>query len=283
MINKPLQQFVGVAANSIATLRIPVEDLTLIGVKLVLSGTTFTKANIDKIRVKLGNRLLWDLSKTQVDAINNYKNGADSTRTLLLDFTERDQALFPHKEIGGIDLLALAGVGECTIEVYIANTAVAPKIEAFGYFEQGQGNPFVLKYVPFSMTQTAAGRFTLPMNLRGALIKRLWFFYTGTNYTGATNGNVSRVESKKNGLVFFDQTCLDVRFDQSQFKKVPQANCFVMDCILDNNVDAHVKTLRTLEDGSKIYDSFEFNLFLTDAGGSTITAIAEVLDMPTNL
>lgn len=282
MFNKPLQQAIGVAAGQIATLRIAPEELTLVGVKLALSGTTFDKTKIDRVRVKVGARVIWDLTYTQINGINNYKNGADSLRYLLLDFTERTQAIFPIKEIGGLDLMTLVAIGEVFVEIYINSTAVAPVIAATGYYEQRQANPLVVKYVPFSVTQSAAGRFTLPLNLRGALIKRLWLFYSGTNYTSSTNGNVSRIEAKKNGVVFFDQTDLDNRFDQSQFKKMPQANLFVVDFLMDDNHDAHISTVRNTSSG-QVYDAFEFNAYLTDATGSSITAIAEVLDTVTNL
>ena len=148
--------------------------------------------------------------------------------------------------------------------------------------EQAQGNPFVLKLLPYSATQAFSGKLTLPVNLRGSLLKRLHLFYTGTAWTSTTNGNLSRLESKKNGLVFADQYDLDNRFDQVQFKKVPQAGLFVADYIVDNNHDAHVATMRSTKQGN-VFDAFEFNAYLTDAGGSSITIIAEVLDAVTNL
>jgi hypothetical protein len=282
MFNKQLQQPTGVAAGSIATLRIAPEEFTLVGVKLALSGTTFDKTKIDRVRVKVGNRTIWDLTYAQLNAINNYKNGADSLKYLKLDFTERTQALFPLKEVGGLDLMTLLPIGEVFIDIFINASAVAPAIVATGYFEQRQGNPIVVKYAPFSFTQSASGKFTLPLNLRGALIKRVWLFYTGTNFTASANGNINRMEVKKNGIVMFDQSDLDNRFDQSEFKKVPQANTFVVDFILDDNHDAHVQTIRDTSSG-KVYDAFEFNAYLGDAGGSQVQVVAEVLDTVTNL
>jgi hypothetical protein len=282
MINKPLQQAIGVAPGQIATLRIAPEQLTLVGIKLALSGTTFDKTKIDRVRVKVGARVIWDLTYAQLNAINNYKNGADSARVLLIDFTERSQAIFPVKEVGGLDLMSLVAIGEVFLEIYINAAAVGPIINATGYYEQAQGNAAVLKFVPFAWSTNAAGRFTLPLNLRGALMKRVWIFYSGTNWTALANGNVSRVEVKKNGVVMFDQTDLDNRFDQVQFKKVPQAGLYVIDFIVDDNHDAHVTTIRNTQSG-QVYDAFEFNAYLTDAGGGQVTAVAEVLDSPTNL
>ncbi|MEO8839437.1 MAG: major capsid protein P2 [Herbaspirillum sp.] len=282
MFNKPALQVVGVAPGAIATLRIPAEQFTLVGIKLLLGGTTFDKTKIDRVRVKIGPRVIWDLLGSQLNAINNYKNGADSAKYLLLDFTERDQAVFPVKEVGGLDLMALLPIGEVFVEIYINAAAVAPTVNAICYFEPSQGNAYVLKFAPFSFTQAAAGKFTLPLSLRGALLKRVHLFFTGTNWGASANGNLSRLECKKNGLVFFDQMDLDNRFDQAQFKKVPQAQLYVADFVVDNNHDAHIMTMRQTKQGM-VYDAFEFNAYLTDAGGSTVTAIAEVLDAPTNL
>jgi hypothetical protein len=282
MFNKPLQQAVGVAPGAIATIRIPAEEFTLVGVKLALSGTTFDKTKIDRIKIKVGPRVIWDLTYDQLNKINNYKNQADNLKYLHLDFTERDQPIFPVKEVGGLDLMTLLPVGEVFIEISINATAVAPVINGTGYFEQRQGNPWVLKFLSFPFTQSAGGRFTLPLSFRGALVKRVWLHYTGTNFTASANGNINRVEVKKNGLTMFDQTDLDNRFDQAQFKKVPQANTYVVDFIMDNNHDAHVATVRNTQSG-QVYDTFEFNTYLGDAGGATVTAVVEVLDSPTNL
>jgi hypothetical protein len=283
MFNKQLQNAVNVAAGTTATITIPTENLTLTGVKLCLSGTTFDKTKIDSVKVKVGSRTLWDLTYAQINAINNYKNEADNLKYLFLNFTERDQAIFPVKEIGGLDLMALASTGVVTLEIKIAGTAVAPAIKAIGYFQAGQGNPAVLKYVPFTAAYNVGGKFTLPVTLKGALLKRLYVFFSGTAWTASTNGNIQNVECKKNGLVFFDQSDLDNRFDQTQFKKVPQAGLYVCDFIVDNNHDAHITTMRRVDNGAAIYDSFEFNVTVGDAGGASITAIAEVLDAASNL
>lgn len=282
MFNKPLLQVVGVAPGATATLRIAAEASTLVGIKLKLTGTTFDNTHITRARLKIGPRVIWDLTGPQLLAINAYKNDAANAQYLWLDFTERDQAIFPIKEVGGIDLMAVLPIGEVYLEIFIDNAAVAPAITAQGYFEQSQGNAAVLKFVPFSFTQSAAGKFTLPLSLRGALLKRLWIFFTGTNWTATTDGNLSRMECKKNGIVFFDQYGQDARFDQMQFKKVPQGNLFVVDCIVDNNHDAHVATMRNTKQGA-VYDAFEFNAYLTDATGTTANVIAEVLDSVTNL
>ncbi len=283
MFNKNLQQVIGVAPGAVAVLTVQPEAATLVGVRFTLGGTTFDTSKINRVRVKIGPRVIQDLTGAQLLAINAYKNGASNTKQLWLDFAERDQANFPIKEIGGIDLMSVLSVGQVNIELTIDATAVAPTVVAQGYFEAPQGNSAVLKMLPFSFSQAAAGKFTLPLQLRGAMLKRLWMQYSGTNWTASANGNISRLECKKNGLVFSDLFCLDNRFDQAQNKKVPQGNFYVADFIVDNNHDANVATMRRLPNGQLVYDAFEFNAYLTDAGGSNVTVIAEVLDAVTNL
>lgn len=282
MINYPLQQPVGVVPGGIATLTIPAgAKQTLVGVKLQLNGTTFDKTKILKVKVKIGARLIWDLTMDQLNKINAYKGNADNARYVYLDFTERDQAIFPVKEIGGIDLIAAMPIGNVIVEVTIDPTAVAPSINATGYFEPSQANPYVLKYLNYPASSAVAGKFTLPLNFRGALLKRTWHFYGGANFTAVTDGNINRTEVKKNGAVIFDQTCRDARFDQVQQKKTPQAQTFVVDYIIDNNHDAQQTTISNTAAGASAFDTFEINAYLTAA--DSIQSVVEAIDVINNL
>jgi hypothetical protein len=283
MISKPLPSPLNIAPGQTAILTVPTENLTLTGLKFILTGTTFDKTKIDSVKVKLGTRTLWELTYAQLNAINNYKNAADNTKYLYLDFVERDQAVFPVKEIGGLDLYALLGTGIVTVELKINAAAVAPKIGVTGYYEQAQGNPVVLKYVSSTAATNASGKFTLPLQFKGAIIKRLFLFFSGTAWAAATDGNVQRVECKKNSIVFFDEYDTDNRFTQTHNKKVPQPGLYVVDFIVDNNHDAQITTARKLDNGAYVFDAFEINTFLLDAAGAAFTIIAEVLDAPENL
>lgn len=286
MFNKPLPQVANVGAGNIASVRITPENLTLIGVKFQLGGTTFNTSHIEQVTVKVGPKKIIEITGAQLLKMNAYKNGAANNKFLFLDFTERDQATFPIKEAGGLDLMALLSIGEVYVELKIAAGAVAPTIQGTGYYTRNQGNPWVLKMMSFTWNTAAAGKFTLPLQFRGALIKRVWLDYTGTDFSSTTDGNINRLEIKKNSLIIFDETCQSARFQQTQFKKVPQSRMFVADFILDNNHDAHVPTVSKVNTGTAqqlVYDAFEFNSYVTDVSGTVVTAIAEVLDSATNL
>jgi hypothetical protein len=283
MFNKPLQALTNVAASSVATLHIPPEALTLTQIVFFLSGTTFDTSYISRVKVKAGARVLWDLTGAQLLAINAYKGGTANTKMLMLDFTEKKQAIFPVKEVGGLDLMALLPTGEIYVEITIG-AATAPAIDAIGFFTPSQGNPFVLKYLPYSYSTSVAGKFTMPVQARGALMKRIWLPYAGTDWTSTADGNLNRLEIKKNGLVIHDMTCREARFMQAQYGKVPQSKYFVGDFIVDDNHDAHVATQRDVVSGGQkvtVYDNFEFNAYFT--ASDSVTPILEVLDTPNNL
>jgi hypothetical protein len=282
MFNKPLLAAQNVAANATAIIRVPPEPLTLIGVIFELGGT-FTTANISNVKVKVGPKTFIDLTGAQMLAINAYKGEAiASNARLMLDLAEQDQGDFPAKEIGGYDLMALIPFGEVTIEVSIG-AATAPTLTAIGIFTPSQRNPLVKKLLPFSFPATVAGRNTLPLNLRGALIQRLYIAYAGTDWTASANGNVNRVEVKRNGLVINDLGCLTVRSFQTRMRpaRSPQARYYVYDPGLDDNRAGYITTVDEPKAGVLIPANLEINAYTTAA--DTCTVIAEVLDNPGNL
>lgn len=286
MFNKPLLAFQNVAANATAIARIPPEPLTLNGIVLELGGTSFTTANISTLRVKVGPKTFVDLTGAQLIAMNAYKGEAiSSTARIMLDFTEQDQGDFPAKEIGGYDLMSLVPYGEVTCEVSIG-AAAAPTLAGFGIFTPSQGNPLVKKLLPFSFPATVAGRNTLPLNLRGALIQRLYVGYAGTDWTASANGNVNRLEVKRNGLVVHDLGCLTMRSLQSRMRpaRSPQSRYYVFDPGLDDNRAGYITTVDQLGSGQAaryMPANLEINAYCTAA--DTCTVLAEVLDLPGNL
>jgi hypothetical protein len=288
MFQKPLNPFQNTAAGQIATLRVNPEKLTLNGILLKLTNTIgspvtpFVKSHITNVRLMAGNRTVIDLTGAELDAINSYKNEAASTTYLHLDFTERDQPLFPRKEIGGYDLMTIfQRMGELVLQVTLAATPTNPKLDADGFFTPSQGNPLILKYVKTAVPAPAAGKLTLPVQYRGALIKRLHMRYTGTDWTASANGNLNRVEVKRNGLVVFDQFDLDARFNQARYRRVPQSRVFTVDPGIDYNDAGYLTTVDRVADGTVTPAGYEINAYLTAV--DTITVIAELLDLPENI
>jgi hypothetical protein len=272
MLNQPLPAFSNVVASGVATLEVPSYDLSLLRVVLQLGGTALTKAMLTDIKVRIGARTVWQCSGSDLDLINKYKGIYDNANFLTIDFTERDQPDVQVREAGAYSLPLLRQIGKLTIEVTIAG-ATAPTLSAVGFFSAPQNFPNIAKVIKLVNPSAPGGRFQVPLQFSGALVKRLFILYTGTDWGASTNGNVERVELKKNGLVIHDQTCRSVRFVQQEYRKVPQAKAYVVDFIVDNNFRGHLRT-----DDVK---SLELNTYLTATDSPTV--LAEVLDPPNNL
>ena len=268
MILQKLPPFVNVVASGVATLRVPRYAMTLTRLVLRLGGTTFLKTHITDIKIKLGVRTVYNITGARLDAINKYKGIYDHANFLTIDFSERDATTLPGKEIGGYDLSVL---DDMTVEVTVAG-ATAPTLEATGFMTPPQGNELIHKILYFPASTAVAGKFPINFNPMGALIKRVHFFYAGTDWTGSADGNLNRLEVKKNGLVIWDASCLEARFMEQEYRKVPQSRLYVYDPILDNNANGYLVTADA--------KALEFNSFLTAA--DSVNCYVEMLDKPGN-
>jgi hypothetical protein len=271
MILQKLPPFLNVVATGVATLRIPKFANTLTRLVMILGGTTFTKAMITDIKIKIGARLVYNVTGSRLDAINKYKGIFDAANFLTIDFTERDATgdIRP-KEVGGYDLTTFAD--DLTVEVTIAG-ATAPTLEATAFLTPPQGNPMITKLVYVPASSAVAGKFPVQIFPRGALIKRVHFFYGGADWGATTDGNLNRLEVKKSGYVIWDATCRDARFFEQEYRKAPQSKLYVYDPILDNNMSG----LLTTADAT----SMEFNTYLTAA--DTLNCYLELIDLPGNI
>lgn len=276
-----LADFVGVAASGTATLKIPKLAVALGRIVLRLGGT-FTKAMIADVKVKIGSRVVWNAQTgggisagTAIDRINKYRGLFDQATNLTIDFTDRDFKTLTAQEVGGYDLTKFAE--DVFLEVQIAG-ATAPTLYAYMMTTPPQGEAddplqLVQKLVAVPWSAAAAGRFVLPFEPRGSLIKRCYVMFSGASGGAATDGNVSKIEVKKNGLTLLDPQDSDLRFVQQEYRKVPQANMYTVDFTFDNNLSGSLPTADAR--------SLEFILSLTAADSGV--AYFELLDTPFNL
>lgn len=277
-----LPNFNPVQNGARATLQVPRYDLTLGRVVLKFIGTnSITKNTINEIVVKIGARVVFGpISGADLDRINKYRGIFDQADSLTIDLTERDGLSIVAKEIGGIDIPALGGQ-DVFIEVNNNASAGTPALYALGGFTGLQFDPrnpsvdgqLIKKILPFQVpTNGTAGTWT--PNFKGAIVQRIHFVYTGTDWTASANGNLQQVECKKNGVAIWDRiTCLDARFVQQENRKVPQSRGYVLDFVHDN---VHSAALSTID-----ARALEFNLALGAA--DTVRALVELLDAPNNL
>jgi hypothetical protein len=178
--------FQNVAANTTAYADIPRYALTLLGVTLNLGGTTFTKAQITMIRVRLGSHVIWQITGPDLNVIHSYLLGnllsyiglGNPTRLSILevDFTDPKNRSLPGEMIGGMDMTRLPA-GKLRIEVTIAG-ATAPTLDASVTWGIAQNNGLIKKYLQFPYLAGVAGRNAIPLNFGSAMVSRLFFFYT---------------------------------------------------------------------------------------------------------
>lgn len=272
-ILQAMPPFLNVVPNGVATVQIPRYSNTLTKIVLALGGTALTKPMITDIKVKIGARTVYNVSGTRLDAINKYKGIYDDANFLTIDFTERDAPSIDGKEIGGFDLTAWPD--NLNLEITISG-ATAPTLYGTMFLTPPQGKgaqELIHKLLYFPAANAVAGKFPINFSPRGALIKRVHIFYAGTDWTATTDGNVNRVEVKKNGLVVWDATSRVQRFIEQECRKVPQSKHYAVDFIHDNNQSGALITADAA--------SLEFNTYLTAADG--LDVYVEVIDLPFNL
>jgi len=278
-----LPPFNPVANGVRSTIQIPRYDMTLGRVLLKFQGTnSITKATITEIVVKIGPRVVYGpISGAELDAINKYKGIYDQADSLTIDFTERDGLTVLAKEIGGIDIPAVGGQ-DVFIEVVNNAASGTPTLYAVGGFTSLQFDPkqpspdgqLIKKILAIQIPTSGGTAVTWTPQFKGALIQRIHFRYTGTDWTSTADGNVNSVEVKKNGVAVWDRiSCRDARFIQQEQRKVPQSKTYHLDFVHDNVSSAAMSTADAR--------ALEFNFALGAA--DTLKALVEVLDVPNNL
>lgn len=283
MIYLRLPPFNPVANGVRSTLQIPRYDMTLGRVVLKFVGTnSLSKATISEIVIKIGPRVVFGpISGAELDAINKYRGIYDQADSLTIDFTERDALTIIGKEIGGIDIPALGGQ-DIFVEVVNSAASGVPALYALGGFTSLQFDPraptadgqLIKKYLSIQIPTSGGTSVTWTPQFKGALVQRIHFRYTGTDWSGLVSGNLQNVECKKNGVAIWDRIeCRDARFIQQENRKVPQSKTYHLDFVHDNVHSAAMATAdaRALE--------FNFQLGAAD----TLKALVEVLDVPNNL
>lgn len=284
MIYMRLPPFNPVANGVRSTTQVPRYDMTLgrVILKFVGGANSITKGTISEIVVKVGARVVFGpISGAELDKLNKYRGVFDQADSLTIDWTERDGLSLVAKEIGGIDIPALGGQ-DVFVEVVNSASSGTPALYALAGFTGLQFDPrkpsvdgqLIKKVLAIQIPTSGGTAVTWAPNFKGAIVQRLHFAYTGTDWGALTNGNVQSVECKKNGVAIWDRIeCRDARFIQQENRKVPQSRWYSLDFVADNVHSAALGTAdaRALE--------FNFALGATD----TLRAIVECLDVPGNL
>lgn len=253
--------FFNVAANSTATLSLPLGD-TYERLTLQLGGTTFNKAHISSIRIRMNSKVIHECSGSDLDAMNNYTGMASDNTMLTIDFSElfaRDQV---GQSVGAIG--TLNGVASIMVEVDIAG-ATAPTLQAWAQVSGPKVLGVLNKLLKYPVNIGGSGKWpvSLPYGPNGTLMKRIY----------VKSANMTALEIKKNGVTIHDSVKAINEFWQKENKNVPQAGWYVFDPIADKNLGDMINTADA--------QSFEFNVTLSAA--EAITVYAEFIDPLANL
>ncbi|MES2688075.1 MAG: major capsid protein P2 [Pseudomonadota bacterium] len=280
-----LPDFNPVAAGQTATIKIPKWALTLLAITLRFSGGTMTKANIESITLKIGTRSKWHVPTvgalsggTILDKLNKQMGLYDDANRLTINLWDPLQEVGALKEIGGWDMTKFSD--DVYLEVKIKSDAVTPVMYANAWLTGPQGasaedpnGQLVTALIVQPYSFSAGGRFNIPFEPKGALVKRLTMIYTGADGTATTNGNISKFDIKKNGSIQWELEDQENRFYLQERKRVPQAKAYLLDfCGADNLAGALVTA------GAQ---SLEFAPTLTATDNGVI--FYECLDAPFNL
>ncbi|HJV24569.1 MAG TPA: major capsid protein P2 [Aromatoleum sp.] len=254
----------GTASNNITVGR------TLETVSLKLGGTTFTKAMIEQVRFKANGKTILDATGEQLQAINAYRGDPEDAAYLDIQFSDFTGQTEFDKQVGAFD--TTVGIGNITTEVKIAG-ATAPQLTAL-LRESARSRPseaayagMMCKLLSYPFNISVGGR--LPVSFPfgpslGAIIKRVHVFHSG-NMTGAT--------VKQDGMPIHEKTLAENEREQDRFGRVPQANVYTLDFVLDGSIG---KALNT-RDAKSLEWLFDFSA--ADNG----TILVEYLDVLGNL
>lgn len=220
----------GVATNNVTPGR------TLENLRLRLGGTTFTKAMITNVEIKANGRTIVEGTGSQIDSINAYRGVAQAAAFLELQFADYSLNNEFDRMVGAFD--TSLGISNITTEITIAG-ATAPTLlpivieSAAQKDRSGQAAPFapliskLLRY-PFSIANGGRLAMSVPFGPQsGSIIKRLHVFHGG-QMTGAT--------IKVDGLVIHESAAAENRHEQTQHGRVPQANCYTIDFVVDGDI-----------------------------------------------
>lgn len=264
--------FANVAANNTATATItPGRTLETIRLKL---GGTFTKVMMPLIRVKVNAKTVIEASGDQLDKINTYKGKTASASFLDIDLADFALNNEFDRHVGSWD--TSQGVANITIEVAIG-AATAPTLSLI-LVESGQQKTVQGEYAPYAGLMTkmlrypynisAGGKLAMPFPMgpqSGAIIKRAHFFSNAGLQIGMT--------IKQDGVPVHESLAAENNFDMTTVGRVPQANVYTVDFVLDGAVNKALDT----RDARSLEWVPEFS------GTESGTAVVEYIDVLGNL
>lgn len=259
-----LPPFENVGAGQTAIMpRIP-QGETYEGIVLKLGGT-FTKAQIDNIRQRLGGKLITDITGSHLDSINKYMGQTANASYLAIHYSDPNARTINGENIGAID--TSTPYSSFAMEVDINSGATSPTLEAWGLVSEAKGgkDQKVIKTL-LKNTETVGGAGTFNLNIptgsrSGTLIKRVHMFHA----------NITEFTVKRDGFDIQDQGENGViQFLQNELTRTTQSGHLAYDPLVRDNQSNAIPTARP--DGNPA--SMEFKA--TASASDTVTEYAEL-------
>lgn len=270
---EPFQNVVATGQAQLTTQRIWPNTLEYIG--LVLGGTTFTKAMITNLQVRLGQKTIWYWSSgSDIQAMNAYENRVATATYLSLNFANWFARTPKQQYLGSIDFGSV-GVRDLTILVTITG-ATAPTLVAYAEVAppktlDAASNLLFRAIIQTPLAPSGATTFQ-PFLINygqagGALLRRLLFCPTN---------NVTAVEVKRDGLDIFEQIAVAV-FQANQTEQFhTQTATYTFVDFIEDNIES--KALTSVRADSKGNISLIPQLInLSHSGATAYNCQADVL------
>jgi hypothetical protein len=234
---------------------------------LQLGGTSFTKSMITSIQLKANGKIIYDSTGPRLDTRNQYRGITANAGFLTIDFAEIRAKTELGQNLGCLD--TTMGLSNLKLEVTISG-ATAPTLAGFAEVNAPQADPaqmatrgLISKIHSSTLTIGAAGTFAIPVphlapSDGGSIFKRIAFF----------SSNMTGLVIKKGGIVIEDSVKALNDFNQTEYRKIPQAGLYVYDAIVDD-VQSQVLNTRNAQ---------TMEVLATFSAGETITVEAELLE-----
>lgn len=234
-----LNQFPSVPTTGQATLVTDeLLDRSVHAIAFKLGGTTFTKAMISSLSIKLnGKDIVPTISGTNLQKLNSYDGLPSDAAYLWFFFGDPTAQTIRGQHLGDLDLsiyrqplelrLEIAGATAPTLEAY-ALTSV-PKMEMGVGFDQLEAAQIRALVRTVIQPAAAVSRKTYGINwgsVNGGRIRRVNFFHT----------NITSVEFKKNSITKHDDipTALNTAL-AAQYARTAQSGLYALDRVYDGN------------------------------------------------
>lgn len=202
-------------------------------------GGGYTKADVSRIEGKANGTTFYVDDAASLAKRDAYQGSYSDNSIITLDFTEPNaRGGAPEQYLASIPRGLLNSL---TFEVTIKDTAnPAGTMRAKAEYRGPTKNPFILRRKDFNVPLQLTGDndLTLPAEINGGLIKRIWLHHTG---------HVTKAELRTDGVPRIRTSVADMEYAQKRNKLVPQANVLVLDFLADGNIMGMLNTANVKE------------------------------------